>query len=262
MRASHFFKLIFMITVFCLSTTCQKSESKVVYGNMSGRVLDGQTGQALSGATVLPTDSPGSARATNASGAYELRDITAESHAFRAEMTGYISQSQSFTIPKESVLTEANFVLLPTAWVADKVVILLTWDAAPADLDSHLYVPNGDPYREVSFADLGEPTLTSDPFASLDLDDVDAFGPETTTVKMTGSTPYYPGTYRFFVHNYSAEETFANSGAKVEVYLDGVLTKTYRAPTLGSGVYWHVFDLTGSSFTEGGTVSDDIPLTP
>jgi uncharacterized protein YfaP (DUF2135 family) len=61
------------------------------------------------------------------------------------------------------------------------------------DLDSHLFVPNGD---HVYFVDRG--SLTAAPYAALDVDDITGFGPEVVTI-----TRLYPGTYRYAVFNYS-----------------------------------------------------------
>ena len=120
---------------------------------------------------------------------------------------------------------------------ANDLGIRLTWGAAPSDLDSHLYVPNG---YEVYFNAQG--SLLNSPYADLDLDDTTGFGPENITV-----VKRMKGTYQYFVHNWSG--TFSpgmtGSPAKVELIRNGITT-SYSPPPTGEGTnpYWHVFNVT------------------
>jgi hypothetical protein len=147
----------------------------------------------------------------------------------RGSNTVTISAAQSasdFTLPTCLVLAAPN----------SGMAIKLTWGAGPSDLDSHLMGPNN---THVDFTDLG--SLSSIPFARLDVDDTSSFGPEVITV-----TRLARGTYRYFVHNFS--RTFApgmtGSPARVELRF-GANTQIF-APPAGEGAneYWHVFDFT------------------
>ena len=54
-----------------------------------------------------------------------------------------------------------------------RATMRLTWGASPSDIDSHLRTPDGS---HVFYSSKG--SLTTTPFASLDVDDVDGFGPK------------------------------------------------------------------------------------
>ena len=131
-----------------------------------------------------------------------------------------------------------NFTNLPAT--DSHLGIRLTWGAAPSDLDSHLYIPNG---YEVFYSAKG--SLVSSPYAGLDLDDVTGFGPENITV-----VKRMRGTYQYFVHNFSG--TFSpgmtGSPARVELIRNGGTT-TYVPPPEGEGTsrYWHVFNVVVNS---------------
>ena len=89
-------------------------------------------------------------------------------------------------------------------------------------------------------------------FVTLDLDDVDSFGPETTTIKQQ-----IEGVYRFSVHDYSngslteQDHSFAlsNSGAQVRVFRGSNLVATFNVPVNQEGTLWTVFELTGDTIT-------------
>ncbi len=254
--------LLVALIMLVLNSACQGSKAREVRGDVYGKVIDGQTGAAINGANVFPVETPEFSATTSASGDFSLERIYAMPQNLRAVATGYLSGDLEVNVP-EGVISGANIVLLPTAYATNKVVIVLTWSLEPADLDSHLYVPDGSPFYEVSYAQTGDSSLASTPFAALDVDDVDGQGPETTTIKFNGNSTHFNGTYRFFVHNFSVTPGFSVSGAQVRVYLNGVLTKTYSVPTTGTTEeYWHVFDIQGSTITDFNVLSATVPTTP
>jgi hypothetical protein len=125
--------------------------------------------------------------------------------------------------------------------------IVLTWGAAPPDLDSHTSGPLPDgsrfhmyyPYAE---ANSGSPWPI---YVTLDLDDVSSYGPETTTILQQ-----IPGVYRFLVHDYvnrfSTNSTaLSGSGAVVRVYREQGLVASFPVPTGQGGTLWTVFEMDG-----------------
>jgi hypothetical protein len=119
--------------------------------------------------------------------------------------------------------------------------IRLTWGATPSDLDSHLYIPNGN---HVFYPTASQGSLVVSPFAELDLDDVTGLGPEVITVVRR-----MKGTYQYFVHNYSDRldtiimNPMTNSPAKVELIRNGGTTTYDPSPGEGTNRYWHVFNV-------------------
>jgi hypothetical protein len=92
-------------------------------------------------------------------------------------------------------------------------------------------------------------------FASLDLDDTTAFGPETITVRRSPALgTFVPGEYRYWVHNFT-ESTFGPSdptdpttasNAVVTVLQNGVLVRQFTAASAAGNPQddiWRVVDL-------------------
>ena len=126
------------------------------------------------------------------------------------------------------------------ALVDPLVTVMMSWGRNPSDLDAHL---NGPSNRHVWYRSRG--SLLVEPFAQLDTDDVTSFGPEIVTI-----TQLFAGTYRFSVHNYSSQATFAmeNSQAVINLVIprSGVIRR-YDIPTVNplgvNGNQWVVFEL-------------------
>lgn len=120
--------------------------------------------------------------------------------------------------------------------------IVLNWGFNPEDLDIHLSVPKTEdegPYH-VYYSDLGQ--MDSYPYAFLDHDDLENYGPETITIKQ-----FVPGTYYFYVHRYSYDGTLVESEAVVQIYDRTGLINTINVPTTGTGEYWYVGQINGST---------------
>jgi len=113
--------------------------------------------------------------------------------------------------------------------------VRLTWGASPSDIDSHLRVPGG---AHVFYSSSG--SLTVEPFASLDVDDVTGFGPEITTIRRPKV-----GIYRFYLHNFSGTFSPGMTQSPTRVELNYAGRTIVFSPPAGEGtnLYWHLFDL-------------------
>ena len=137
--------------------------------------------------------------------------------------------SNSITAPP----APTQCLIMPTAGMT----IRLTWGSSPSDLDSHLKGPNN---FHIAYFSLG--SLTSAPFARLDVDDTSSFGPEVITI-----TRLTQGLNEYFVHNFIGTNPpgITGSSARVEVRV-GTQIAIYR-PGTGEGTtndYWRVFQFT------------------
>lgn len=117
------------------------------------------------------------------------------------------------------------------------VTMKLTWGALPTDLDAHLYTPSGD---HIYFANKG--SLTSAPYANVDVDDVSSFGPEVVTI-----TRLMVGTYRYSVNNFSGQSngTLRASSARVELNVPGRTLELFTPPSTGetnATNWWNLFE--------------------
>src|SRR5690606_12553162 len=83
---------------------------------------------------------------------------------------------------------------------------------------------------------------TAPPYATLDVDDTNGHGPETVTMFQ-----FIEGTYHYFVYNYSNEANIITSNAVVTIYSEDGSSRTLEVPTSGTGRYWYVAKVDGST---------------
>ncbi len=180
---------------------------------------------------------------SNGSGAFTFTSLPAGTYRLTASATGFQdAQRVGVAVGDGGVTANQDLVLSPSG--TNAITIVLTWGASPSDLDSHLTGPNPDGSRfHVYYSSRG--SLTSAPFANLDVDDVTSFGPETITI-----TQMSAGTYRYSVHDFSNRNSnpssgLGSSGAKVQVYTAAGLAQTFSVPGQ-AGTLWTVFELSGT----------------
>jgi hypothetical protein len=118
---------------------------------------------------------------------------------------------------------------------------VLNWGDKPSDLDSHLNTPaiGGEPHH-VYYNSPG--SSTSIPYAALDYDVTQGFGPETTTIYQLE-----PGTYQYYIQNFSQTPPITESQAILQIYNQQGLLKTVYPPETGAGNFWYVCDIDGST---------------
>ncbi|MGH8079696.1 MAG: YfaP family protein, partial [Lysobacter sp.] len=129
----------------------------------------------------------------------------------------------------------ADYALSPAMRSLDGLRVVLGWNDASLDLDSHLSFPGNHIYYERKNGD----------DARLDLDDTEHRGPETITVQRK-----HPGeVYTYAVHDFGHRQhpdadALARSRAQVYVYVGQTLVRTYTAPRQ-PGNLWSVFRIDG-----------------
>jgi hypothetical protein len=134
----------------------------------------------------------------------------------------------------------------------------LTWGEQPADLDAHLWTPVIDTASyHVFYAFMG--SQYSAPFAHLDVDDMESYGPEHITI-----FDNFPGSYVFAVHHYSGDSTITVSEAQVSVVDSAGNGVTLYPPDEPSfdDYWWHVCSVDGQTgdITPINIVSPDPPI--
>jgi hypothetical protein len=208
-----------------------------VLTTLAGTVRNAATGAGLPGVSIsVGTNTV----VSDATGAYALPGLAVGPVQIVATNTGFIGLTNSLTLTNAPT-NQFSFAMSPVILGANTFRIVLTWGAQPADLDSYTMTPViGGLQHEVNFFNRG--SLTAAPFVFLDVDDVNGFGPETTTI-----TNLFPGTYEFYVENFSGTPAIAGSGAQVSVYSAAGLLQTITVPATGSGFYWRVLQIDGAS---------------
>ncbi|HWA56151.1 MAG TPA: carboxypeptidase regulatory-like domain-containing protein [Gemmatimonadales bacterium] len=221
-------------------------------GNLTGGVSDATTGGTISGPTLelragvnATTGTPLATTTGDTAGVYFFFNIPAGTYTVTASAPGYVGGSVTVVVlGNQSQVTAPGINLSPVG--AEVARIVLTWGADPSDLDAHLTGPDSTTGTRfhVYFGDQGR--LDSLPHAALDIDNTSGFGPETITL-----TKQFAGVYRFSVHDYTNSDltsstALANSGARVQLYLNGALAHEYFVPNQ-PGTLWTVFELSGST---------------
>jgi PKD repeat protein len=240
--------------------------SEAVSGStLTGKVTDAVNGQPIPNALVSVaglsdyTDANGDYTITNipagvlnanftatpTSGdaplAVQFTDLSSEgTHTVTASASGYTTYTNSQVVIPENGTLELHIALSPTL-AAGQYRFVLTWGELPTDLDSHLKTPviEGNAYH-ISYQYYG--SATTPPYAILDIDDVTSFGPETVTIY-----ELKPGIYHYYIHNFSESPEITTSNAVVQIFNDSGLLHTLQVPTTGTGLYWDVFTLDGST---------------
>lgn len=219
-------------------------------GAITGTVVNALSGSPLGGATVELRQ--GSlliaSTTTNGSGGFGPLAAPAGAYTLSVSLSGYITATSSVTISAGTTSSVGQIALSPVL-SAGEIRIVLTWGQYPTDLDSHLTgpYPSSTSRFHVYYGNRG--SLTSSPYAYLDVDDVSSYGPETITI-----TQQSAGTYRYSVHNYSYwNGNLSTSGGRVRVYSGSSQIAEFNVPN-GSGGIWTVFELNGGTLTPINTV--------
>lgn len=131
--------------------------------------------------------------------------------------------------------------------------IILTWDADPRDLDSHLtyYDSTGAQKMHVYFSNRTG-YINGVNVAQLDVDDTSGYGPETITMTLNAENLQNGEFFRYSVHKYSGNNTLATSNAIVRLYSGNSLIDTYSVPSYFSDDknVWQVFKITESGVSK------------
>jgi hypothetical protein len=221
-----------------------RSSSSIV-----GHVVNAVNAVPIPGATVTATLSGAliGTTTTNASGDYSLI-VGPGTYQLSVSAQGFITDIAAVTVASGQTVTR-DFTL-STVLPAGQYRIVLTWGPAPVDLDSHLLVQSANGNAEVFWSNPG--SSSSFPFAALDVDDTDGFGPETITIYQQ------IGQYSFWVENFSGESSIATSAAQVRVFNGGTLVMQFSPPNQ-PGRRWDVFTLSGSTITPIQRISNTVP---
>ncbi|ACR13332.1 YfaP family protein [Teredinibacter turnerae] len=171
---------------------------------------------------------------TDKYGTYSVRART-NSTVFLYARSDVASQTFSVTTETADVIRSSCLVVDPNT-----TTITLTWGENPADIDSHLYGPNGSGGNfHIYYA--AKQTTVNNTTVYLDVDDVTSYGPEVITI------PRFPsaGTYRFYTHLFSGSSNMFASPTRIALFtgrVEYVYFVTEAPGTTGTRC-WHVFDI-------------------
>ncbi len=175
---------------------------------------------------------------TDAKGDFTVTAMKDGTSLLTAVALGKVSNTVKESTPTDKTLSDC---LVLGAGGDVSLTVRLTWGESPLDLDTHLI---GDDGYHIWYWSQG--SLSTEPFANLDVDDVTSYGPEVLTALRFSAA----GTYHYAVHNYSRYEnngiapSMTASPARVELTFDGK-TMVFTPP-VGEGSstrWWNVFDI-------------------
>ncbi len=128
----------------------------------------------------------------------------------------------------------ASCLIVPNA--DQNISIRLSWGQNPEDLDSYLITPDG---TWIYYGETG--SLTKAPYANLDVDDTDSYGPELMSI-----SKLMVGDYYYYVNNYSESSNpgIYGSPTKVELTTPNGTQIFSPANATGETNIWQAFKLT------------------
>eukprot|EP00929_Paragymnodinium_shiwhaense_P066503 TRINITY_DN3336_c0_g1_i3.p1 TRINITY_DN3336_c0_g1~~TRINITY_DN3336_c0_g1_i3.p1 ORF type:complete len:3781 (+),score=899.34 TRINITY_DN3336_c0_g1_i3:54-11396(+) len=212
--------------------------------SVSGEVTDAQSAYTkLAGATVKFVDHDGNQVAqatTNSVGQYSLR-LPEGVFTAKAKKTGYIDSEQAVSISGPVSVGQAADLAMSKVLPAGQWRVTLQWAEHSWDLDSWSYFGDGESTK-VGWTALSRTDFHSGITATLDRDDTNGFGPETTTYENIGKCQ--PGNsclLYFKVHNYNQNHdgTLGDSKAVVTVYKGNHVEGTFEIPKAVGAEIWH-----------------------
>ena len=209
--------------------------------SVSGTILNAVDRSPVANALVTISGQTGT---TNANGNYTIHNVGTGNHDAAGSSDGFCPFSAPFTIPDDydGESFTYNFSMSPVL-EAGQIRMVLNWGATPPDLDSHLLTPDIEgSTHHIYYSNVG--SYTAVPYAKLDTDDVNGYGPETITISQL-----FTGTYAYYIKNFTGNsEGLKNSGAVAQIYSGESCTATIiEVPTDTDGLYWYVCDIDGAS---------------
>lgn len=167
---------------------------------------------------------------------------TLKAVVLKGQKTNYFDYiDYQFEVPQGRVVTN-KFSMSP---FIGGMRFVVNWGLQPADLDAHLLTPEMDGARyHVQYPPTDRGSPDRPPFATLDYDVQDSFGPETLTIYR-----FERGTYRFYLKKFDPNATGALNQSRgiVKLYTADGLFGTREVPTTGEGTIWHVCDIDGET---------------
>jgi len=211
-------------------------------GIVTGQLLNAYNGKPVSKVTLkirsgmnVTTGAVIATTKTDRNGYYRIK-LPGGNYTIAAIKNAYATMYFLIVSAGNDTIDKQNASITPSI-NSGEIRIVLSWGHRPMDLDSHLFTPTKD---HIYFSSKGKRLYA--PYVELDVDDTTSYGPETITIYKS-----HAGMYRYIVHNYSGSPAIRTSNAKVEIYSEMGLVKSYNIPVSGVGDIWQVFSYNGST---------------
>jgi len=214
---------------------------------LSGTVINAETGHAEAGvkvaASVAAVVKDG---LSDAAGKWQISDVPAGNGTLSYIKTDFVTVTANISVsdhvPVQPLSASVSHVLPPKDWR-----ILLEWAAQPNDLDSYTFMGG---CKTVKFS--AKSSNCSGTSVTLDLDDTNGNGPETTTLKNLPDCGDNCNVV-FKVQLYAGTGGWSNSDARVTVIHGGSIAQEFAVGSDGvtgdcrGRKWWAVFTLNGKT---------------
>jgi len=216
-----------------------------VSGTIRGSVRNAGKREPLGSVDVTITGPAQRSVKTNSDGTFSMAELSYGAYQVVASKTGYVQRTLTVQLLQPTV--DLDFVLNPVL-DSNQYRAILTWGADPRDLDLHLWTLG----TEIDTTG----SLDTTPFAFLDADWRNGYGPETITIGQLHDTCKFS----VFNYNYSQSPPITVSLAHIDLYRGASLIGRFDVPTSGVGTWWYAFDLTPTGLIiERNTIIDYNP---
>jgi len=213
--------------------------------SVTGEVVDVQNGNVkIEDAHVvfLNGDQTLASATSSANGRYTV-NLPLGEYTVKATKSGYIERVKNITVEGVIHKGQGADIAISAILPPGGYRIVLNWDAHSQDLDSWTYF-DANYKTYIYYGRTSRKGSVSGVEATLDWDDTDGWGPETTTLMGLGQCKE-SCLIKFHVDNYSWQDAhLADSKGIVTVYAgDGVFAKFNIPDTIGEDKGWTVFTL-------------------
>jgi len=225
-----------------LPSTCEGPKFQV-----RGVVTDAQSASIFLDKTLLEFKLAGKTVATantDYNGLYTV-SVAAGTYHLVIKRSGYITYEAELVIVTSIAVGGAGDAALSKVLAEGEWRVTLTWARHSEDLDSHTYLGK-DAKDLVFFSQTTIYDSGSGITVTLDRDDTDGFGPETTTFKGIGDCTRKPNCLvKFMVDNYTPKDgDIGTSEAIITVYRGSAVAKKYNIPRDAADArIWPIFTL-------------------
>ena len=222
-----------------LTATAVPMTQTVTY-KITGYIYNSTTGLGLAGATVTVVSNSSLTATTDANGLYTINGAAPGSYTLNITLAGYTFSTVVVVVGSADAV--ASKVNLSATLPSGQFRFVLTWGAAPADLDLYSRMPD---------ATVINYTVKTGTGISLDVDQQTGYGPETISISAVQT-----GTYTFYVHNFTGSGDFA--GANLKIYNSAGLMHSIDAGS-SALAYWNLGTFNGTTFTISNTFGAAAP---
>jgi hypothetical protein len=189
-----------------------------------------------------------------ADGSYVIPNVPAGNYTIEVSGAGFTTTYET-VISAGANSANQNILVSPSLGV-DEVRIVLSWNAAPKDVDSHLEYGDASGTRKnqvvwndkcrnpgVSNAVIKSPAQCGSEDLTLDIDVVTGFGPETVSMKGTFWTSPAVTRRGYSLYNWTNETPLSNSASTVKVYKSTGMVRSYNSGPGQVARWWQIFCL-------------------